>query len=269
MGTWGKLLGQFSAKSLESESANIIRTIAANKVPGSLSLALDGTLKKGHDMKVFGLGTMAALANHSRYANFTSSMLGVYRTMEEELDKASPDLSPAVYSVWKDHSQILRRTQALEADLADIETTASSSAATERYIAGIRAAGEDDRARGGARLLGHLYCRYFADLFGGQMLGYPTRLALSLPPDTPRHYIFDFGAVERREYIEQVYRSLNAAGEKLSSEAFEDTTSEALTAFRYNQEVYSEQPYVVAGIHGALNVCTGYATSLVKKAPAA
>ena len=47
-------------------------------------------------------------------------------------------------------------------------------------------AGGLDRADGGARLLGHLYCRYFADLFGGQMLAAPTRAALALPV-APRH----------------------------------------------------------------------------------
>ena len=36
---------------------------------------------------------------------------------------------------------------------------------------------DDDDANDGARLVGHLYCRYFADRFGGQARAAPTRLA--------------------------------------------------------------------------------------------
>jgi hypothetical protein len=43
---------------------------------------------------------------------------------------------------------------------------------------------------GGVRLLGHMYVRYFADLFGGRALGAPTRMALDLP-STPHFYIWD------------------------------------------------------------------------------
>ena len=87
MGSFAKALGQMARKSLETESANIIKvgcvflrgmqtlaqslggdvqTVKANKIPGSLSLSLDGTLSRGHDMKTFGLGTVAALANRER-----------------------------------------------------------------------------------------------------------------------------------------------------------------------------------------------------------
>lgn len=257
MGTWGKMLGRLSAKSMESESKNILRTASANKIPGSLSLALDGTLKKGHDMKVFGLGTVAALANRDRYARFTSSMLAVYGAMESELDKAS---TPAVSKVWNCHRDILRRAPSLEADLADVSSSRTLSGATEQYVAGIRAAGEHDRASGGARLLGHLYCRYFADLFGGQMLGYPTQLALRLPEETPRHYVFKLPAT-RREYIEDVYCSLNDAGGHLTPQAFQEVADEALLAFKLNKDVYGEEPLVFAAAHGALNVCTGFVSS--------
>jgi len=265
MGTWAKMLGQASARSLESESRNILRTAAANKIPGSLSLALDGTLKQGHDMKVFGFGTVAALANRSRYSRFTSSMLSVYGAMEAEFDKASPDAAPAVHAVWSQHKDILRRAPALQSDLADVSSNVIDSPATERYVAGIRAAGEDDRARGGARLLGHLYCRYFADLFGGQMLGYPTQLALALPAETPRHYIFSFPGAGRREYIEEIYVSLNAAGKELTEEGFEDVVQESLKAFNHNKDVYGEEPYLIDAARGSLNVCTGYMGSLVKR----
>lgn len=268
MGSFAKFLGRLSARSLESESRNILRTCAANKVPGSLALALDGTLKQGHDMRVFGLGTLASMAGRARYARFTGSMRAVYAAMEEELDKSTAALAgpPAVRAVWARHGPTLRRAPALEADLADLATTggADPSPATERYVAGIRAAGAKDREAGGARLLGHLYCRYFADLFGGQMLGTPTRLALSLPAGTPRHYSFSLPPAGRRAYIEEVYRSINEAGEMLAPDAFSETVEEALRAFEYNVDVYREEPMLLDAARGVANVCAGYAVRALR-----
>lgn len=192
-------------------------------------------------------------------------MLSVYTAMEAEFDKASSGVSPAVHEVWNQHQRVLRRAPALEADLADVGGALVKSPATDRYVAGIRIAGEDDRARGGARMLGHLYCRYFADLFGGQMLGYPTEVALALPANTPRHYIFAFPRGERRDYIEQIYRSLNDAGQQLTPEAFEEVIQEALAAFDYNKSLYSEEPYVLDGVRGAMNVCTGYVSAFARR----
>ena len=62
-------------------------------------------------------------------------------------------------------------------------------------------------------MIGHVYCRYFADLFGGQALGAPTYYALApaVLPGTPRHYDFgEFGA-NRRESIEAPTRALALA----------------------------------------------------------
>jgi len=270
MGTLAKRVGQLQgifqrkqgAMLLESESRNIMRTAAANKVPGSLALALDGTLRKGHDMKTFGLGTAASMASRERYARFTASMHKVYSAMEEELDKASATVAPAVHRVWGEYGSTLRRAAALEEDLVDVSESLKRSAklspATDDYVAGIRRAGEQDRMQGGARLLGHLYCRYFADLFGGQMLAFPTRVALALPADTPRHYNFDLPAEGRRALIEQIYQSINAAGNLLSAEERDAVADEAMQAFQYNIGVYSEEPIYFDALRGSANICTGY-----------
>ena len=58
-------------------------------------------------------------------------------------------------------------------------------------------------------LVGHLYTRYFADLFGGQALALPTRLALRLGEESPRHYDFGNFGRERRANIEAVYGAIN------------------------------------------------------------
>lgn len=283
MGTLAKRLGQLQgilqrgqgAMLLESESRNIMRTVAANKIPGSLAMALDGTLKKGHDMKAFGLGTAASMANRNRYARFTASMHAVYSTMEEELDKTTADHSPAVHSVWAKHGDTLRRANALKLDLADVanefDQNAWHSPATDRYVAGIKKVGDQDRATGSACLLGHLYCRYFADLFGGQMLALPTRLALSLPVETPRHYMFELPPVEdsggkggRRAFIEEVYQSINRAGELMTDEARSAVADEALRAFEHNIDVYTEEPIHLDAVRGATNICTGYLGSKIR-----
>lgn len=283
MGTLVKRLGQLQGifqrqqgmMLVESESRNIMRTAAANKVPGSLALALDGTLKEGHDMKTFGLGTAASMANRERYARFTASMFKVYTAMEEELDASNALATPAVHYVWSQHGATLRRAQALKQDLDDISKELTSggrlSSATDKYVEGIRRAGEDDRSTGGGRLLGHLYCRYFADLFGGQMLAMPTRAALSLPADTPRHYVFSFppsGEGEansgRRAYIEDVYRSINSAGDMLSADARAAIADEASMAFKFNIDVYSEEPMFADALRGGANMFTGIAMSKLR-----
>lgn len=264
MGSFAKRLGQLSAKSLESESKRILRTGAANKVPGSLALALDGTLRQGHDMKTFGVGTMASMASIERYARFTASMCAIYGAMEEELDAAGQHAAPAVYAVWCLHGGTLRRTPALLADHQDVLPSAllpPPTPATARYVRAIRTAGAEDRHTSGARMLGHLYCRYFADLFGGQMLGSPYRCALALSPGTPRHYVFDLPSSQggRRALVEAIYQSLNEAGDKLSPDRRQAVVDEALLAFKLNVEVYSEEPIWRDGARGTLKACMGFA----------
>ena len=85
------------------------------------------------------------------------------------------------------------------------------SPATADYVSSIRAA----TGQNGDLLLGHFYCRYFADLFGGSVLGYPTQVAMRLPAK-PEFYVFGPKVeADRRAYIENVYAKINEAGELL------------------------------------------------------
>merc|ERR1712087_11217 len=223
-------------------SRGILQMSKSNKT--GLSFRLDSTLCAGHDMQTFGLGTAASLASVERYARFTSSMLHVYGAMECALDAST---SPAVNSVWKLYADSLRREAALRADLADVAETLSSvhraSEATRAYVAAIQIAAAADEADKGGRLIGHLYCRYFADLFGGQALAAPTRWALgpAVKPGTPRHYDFgEFGA-HRQESIEALYWAFNEAGILLGCEqAQQAVVDETLRAFSLNVAVYTE-----------------------------
>lgn len=86
MGTLAKRLGEIAMKSMETEGANILKTSRANKIPNSLAMGLDTTLKDAHDMRVFGMGTLATLSSIERYGRFTQSMHAIYSTMEKEMD---------------------------------------------------------------------------------------------------------------------------------------------------------------------------------------
>merc|ERR1719221_1959728 len=129
MGSLAKLLSsvgnvasaRLAAPAAATTSRGILQASMSNK--SGLSLRLDRTLRTGHDMKTFGLGTAASLASVERYARFTSSMRHVYGAMERALDETT---SPAVTSVWKVYGPSLRREAALTADLADVAETLSS-----------------------------------------------------------------------------------------------------------------------------------------------
>ena len=283
MGTAAKFLGKcnsaLSMKSLESESASLFKSLKANKVPGSLSLALDSTLKEGHDMRVFGLGTLASMQSRGSYQQFLTNMHAVYSTMEEELDATSiPAIKPEVIrSVWKKHGPILRRRERLEQDLqvldglltleadnSEKKRVARVSPNTVKYLKIIRYAGEMDRDSGSGLLLGHLYCRYFADLFGGQMLVRPYELALQLPA-APEHLLFDFKDVDRRAYLEDLYGDLNKAGKMLKPTQVDDVSKESIMAFQHNAKVYSEDSHMVSNaVRGGMNLVLGWTTSFWK-----
>lgn len=280
MGSLAKRIGQLTARSIESESSQIIRTIQSNKIPNSLSQRLDTTLKDSHDMKVFGLGTLSSMSNIDRYARFTHSMYGIYSTMEKELDLAAANAnatnSSPVKNFWNRHERILRRSEKLKQDLLDIGRDVKSmeySPATERYMNAIRGSGTNDREHDGGLLLGHAYTRYLADLMGGSVLATPTRLALGLKSDSPQQYSFDLnidGELEltRKEYVEKIYFDLNASGDILLGDIdkddekggaiLEQVVDEARSAFRHNIEVYSEEPIYMNSVRGLLNIISGW-----------
>ena len=275
MGELAKRLGQLASRSLETESGNIIKTVRSNK--RGLSKALDGTLRNAHDMKIFGLGTAASMASRQRYARFTTAMHHVYSAMETQLDANE---SPPVRAVWQCFGDKLRRAEALQADLEEVgawsplplESSLPSSRytispATVAYVDAIAAASRSDSETGGGRLLAHVYVRYFADLFGGQALSGPYRLALGLDEGSPKHFDFgSFGTHRRRESIESMYAAINAAGDRLSEEECAAVVAEARLAFAHNVDVYSEEGRLIAdGARGALRIVTGFARKQVQQ----
>jgi len=273
-------------------------------------------------MKVFGLGTLSSMSSIDRYARFTHSLYGIYSTMEEELDltttrsddgastndtngatttneipsASSIHLSPptsgtspkAVTHFWKEHSAILRRADKLKHDLNTIGksiTTMKYSPATLEYMNCIHEAGKNDRKNGSAKLLGHAYTRYLADLMGGQVLATPTRLALGLDvSNAPTQYAFDLEDIgmTRKEYVEKIYHDLNTSGTMLMKTAnstsssneegeegldsngganygmLDEVVDEARAAFMHNIHVYSEEPIYMDSLIGVKNILYGW-----------
>jgi len=236
----------------QSDSAATLARSAANK--RGLSLALDGTLREGaHDMRVFGLGFLRSVASREEYTHFATGMYHYYGAMEARLD-ADQHLAG---DLWRRFPE-LRRAPKLAHDLADIglSTPAPATPATAAYVAAIDDAAARER---GVPLLGHLYVRYFADLFGGRALGFPTQVAVGLPT-RPRFYMWDDRVErDRAAYIEALYEALNEAGERMEGDAQrEQVVEEARTAFRHNAAVYTELPELNRGAaYGALNIAGG------------
>ncbi len=268
MGSLAKAISQLSSFAASARlsgsqapsSQSILSASSANKQ--GLSFLLDSTLKTGHDMKTFGLGTAATMSSVERYARFTHSMLLIYTSMEDALDKST---SRPVRLVWDQYGDDLKRGDKLRLDLNDVMRSEganmTASVATMRYCDSIKAAAQMDDSDGGGRLIGHLYCRYFADLFGGQMLSAPTRYALApdVLPGTPRHYDFGKFGEDRKESIEELYKSFNAAGDTLSSDSHKEIVKHTLMAFEHNINVYSEEGNLWTGAAiGVKNVVIGF-----------
>ena len=176
----------------------------------------DVTMRSGeHDMRVFGTGTLAALKSKSAYISFAASHYHFYDELENRLDDAHRENTPSG-RVWGQFSSELRRAHRLERDLETLLGTSVGahppSPATSAYVAAIADAAEREKGAGNPPfLVGHFYCRYLADLFGGSMMGWPTRRALGLA-ETPGFYTHDDAHIndDRFAYVERVYAAINA-----------------------------------------------------------
>ena len=202
-----------------------------------------------HDMKVFGAGALAALASRGHVLAFFQGHRHVYNAMERHLDACAERPSPTG-DLWRRVGGSLRRGAALESDVAALGGSLQEppSPATERYLRQLQTAAAAPQPL----LLSHFYVRYFADLFGGSMLGVPTRAALLLPRP-PAFYVHDAAVTtDRRAFIEELYRSLNVAGEAagLDKTGTSALVAEAEAAFALNAELYREAAPVGTGLAG-------------------
>merc|ERR1711865_872437 len=235
---------------MQSNSATIFRASKANK--HGLAKMLDSTLRNNHDLRVFGWGFLVEVSSKRAYTRFIGQRYHYYSAMEQRFDEATGPMS----RLWPLVGNQLRQQPCLVQDLATVDadekTLPPPTSATEAYIASINAASEQ-------ALLGHFYCRYFADLFGGSLLGTPTRLALSLPREVQ---FYKFGPEvdqKRPEFIEQIYECINEYGEEMSEAERDGVVQETRDAFTHNAALILEQPALVSsGLLGGCKLVGGY-----------
>ena len=227
-----------------------------------------------HDLRTFGTGTLRALASRRALLEFLEGHRIFYSEMEQCLESAK---GPSA-TVWHKFRVLVRRTEALEHDVELLksligETTSNKgpSPAATAYVARLREASQREASTGTPLLLGHFYTRYLADLFGGSMLGRPTKLALQLP-ETPRFYIHPKEVGERRrETVEAIYEALNEAGAQLSTAQTRAVVDEAALAFGLNAALYKEGVggsgvgMLARAAVGGLRVAMGHTRDLVMR----
>lgn len=252
--------------------ASIFKNSAANKV--GLSYALDGAMRNGsHDMRVFGTGTLAALVSRASLAKFLAAHHHFYAELETRLDDAARGSDPTPSgAVWRRFSAELRRAPSLADDVSNLLDDSVSehppTPAVAAYVGGIARAAERESSSPDAPplLIAHFYVRYFADLFGSSMLGWPTKRALGLPR-VPEFYRHDDAIVgdRRAAYVESVYESINEVGRGLSAEATDEVAEEATRAFALNAAVFRENggDSSVAAAAGGARALWGYAKERV------
>ena len=238
-----------------TSTSSIFRDSAANKT--GLAYALDGTMRSGaHDMKVFGAGALAALASRRNALAFFQGHRHVYKVMERHLDAAAQSHNDPTGALWRRVQRSLRRGEALERDVTELggSLAEAPSPATQRYVHQLDAAAASPLPL----LVSHFYVRYFADLFGGSMLGKPTRAALNTCSGvhfsgTPAFYVHDAAVTtDRRAYIEDLYRAVNVVGEAahLDAAGTKALVTEAEIAFALNAELYREAAPAGTGLAG-------------------
>jgi heme oxygenase len=250
-----------------SSGGSIFKQSSANK--SGLSFALDSTMRSGaHDMGVFGTGTLCALTSKRELLTFLRAHHAFYAAMEQHLDAAQTRSG----DVWRLFANDLRRAPALQKDILSLGGSmqpAYSSEGTRAYESRLLyAATEEAQPSAPPLLLGHLYTRYLADLFGGSMLGAPARFALGLP-NTPHFYQHsDAVSCDRRAYIERLYEALNVAGSGLNDASIKAVVDEATLAFRLNGSVYRESSFGgnvvvmhIGAVIGGARVAVGFAAA--------
>lgn len=251
-----------------TRNLSVHKQLSANKT--GLSYELDSTMRDGHhDMVTFGAGFLRSVSSLEEQAHTLESLRLAYLAMETSLDGLDENCRAAVF--WKKFGKDLRKADKLEKDVETLSAQIGSGCAlrtpaAERYAAAIlevsnNAINNDPRSKGDL-LLGHAYVRYLADLFGGTWLGKPTKLVLKLEEqptfyNTPAHIL-----AGKKAYIESFYQALNDAGSDMGPERWHEVVLEARKAYKYNADIYRENPgFVMGAMKGGVMLTAAYVGS--------
>ncbi|MBU2696126.1 heme oxygenase (biliverdin-producing) [Pimelobacter sp. 30-1] len=169
------------------------------------------------------------------YAALLLRLRRVYAAMEDVV-RGRAD-APAVAAV---HDAALERLAAIDADLQhwapDTDPATVVSAATDAYVARLRAAAERDDL--GGALLAHHYTRYLGDLSGGQAIGRILSRTYGLPEGVGVAF-YDFAEIPKPKPYKDAYRA-RLDGLDLSPEQVAAVVDEVKVAFALNQAVFDE-----------------------------
>ncbi|UUW89686.1 biliverdin-producing heme oxygenase [Pimelobacter simplex] len=169
------------------------------------------------------------------YAALLLRLRRVYAAMEDVVRERAD--APAVAAV---HDAALERLAAIDADLQhwapDTDPATVVSAATDAYVARLRAAAERDDL--GGALLAHHYTRYLGDLSGGQAIGRILSRTYGLPEGVGVAF-YDFAEIPKPKPYKDAYRA-RLDGLDLSPEQVAAVVDEVKVAFALNQAVFDE-----------------------------
>ena len=223
-------------------------------------------------MKTFGLGFLRSISSLRHQLHEKASLLVAYAAMEEALDEiAARESNPKITKFWRTFGPDVRKANALKMDVENLGGCGEEFPAALQYVTVIQNAAKemqgDDKSTQGDLLLGHAYVRYLADLFGGSMIGEPTKLALRLD-EVPTFYQFSSSEIRmnRVAFIERFYEGLNECGTLMNKERRHQCVLEARRAFKCNADVYTERGGLITGaLIGIANLGVGYAMKRISK----
>eukprot|EP00927_Polykrikos_kofoidii_P079409 TRINITY_DN76195_c0_g1_i1.p1 TRINITY_DN76195_c0_g1~~TRINITY_DN76195_c0_g1_i1.p1 ORF type:complete len:320 (+),score=54.07 TRINITY_DN76195_c0_g1_i1:58-1017(+) len=227
-----------------------------------LSSELDAAVAAGSDPHKFSVGFWSSCQSREEYTRFMLSHYFFYGALERAFDAQPPESHMA--RLWRACPELRGAPRKLERDLRFVGvdgTSAAPSPAAANYVAAVEEASAD-----GAELVGHFYCRYFADLFGGSTLGQVARLSIGLPRGRPEFYEFPAEVEENRAaYVEHLYRLLTVEGARMGPEARARAVEAAQNALALNAAIYAETTKrpLLGAVRGATNFACGQAAELL------
>jgi heme oxygenase len=195
-----------------------------------------GDVHRRAEKTAFITGFLRGTASRAAYTRLLASLHPVYQAMEEAAER----LGGVDPTLARFHFPALRRTEALERDLAflagtDWARSVSGGSASRAYVERIRRVAAEEPVR----LVGHFYTRYLGDLSGGRILAGIARRSLGLSRGAGLD-LYDFPDVTDIPAMKSLFRArldeLGALPESVGAVVID----EARIAFRHNIAIFEQ-----------------------------